>query len=167
MKKKYKDYIQYGLIIFTVIFIRLFIVGVVNVQGESMYPTLNESHDKVILERYKQFSEEYTRGDIVVIKLKDKHIIKRIIGLPNETIEIRDSKIYINNEVLEEDYISDIIKTSPDMQINIPIDSVFVLGDNRENSADSRQLGPINMDKLEGKAAYRFSIRNLLFNKLK
>jgi signal peptidase I len=169
MKSKFKEYFQYGLIIMLVVSIKVFIIDVVSVQGCSMYPTLNEQHDKVILEKYKQFKKDYSRGDIVVIKEKsviNKTIIKRIIGLPDETIEVKNGHVYINEELLNEEYLDDTIKTYPDMRVVIPEDSIFVLGDNRENSRDSREIGAIEIDKVLGKAIYRFNFREKLFNEL-
>ncbi len=169
MKSKFKEYFQYGLIIMLVVSIKVFVIDVVSVQGCSMYPTLNESHDKVILEKYKQFKKDYSRGDIVVIKEKsviNKTIIKRIIGLPDETIEVKNGHVYINEELLNEEYLDDTIKTYPDMRIVIPKDSIFVLGDNRENSRDSREIGAIEIDEVLGKAIYRFNFREKLFNEL-
>jgi len=138
MKSKFKEYFQYGLIIMLVVSIKVFIIDVVSVQGCSMYPTLNEQHDKVILEKYKQFTDDYDRGDIVVIKMDDRNIIKRIIGLPNETIEIKNGYVYINGELLKEEYLDKDIRTYPDMKVIVPEGHIFVLGDNRENSKDRR-----------------------------
>jgi len=169
MKNKFKEFFQYGLIIVFVLSIKLFVVDIVSVQGCSMYPTLNESHDKVILEKYKQFTDDYDRGDIVVIKEKsvmDKIIIKRIIGLPNETIEIKNGHVYINGELLKEKYLDDDIQTYPNMKIAIPEDSIFVLGDNRENSRDSRDIGAIKIEEVLGKAVYRFNFNRGLFNEI-
>jgi len=83
MKKDYKDYLKIFLLFVLVIMIRVFVIDVITVEGISMYPTLNEYHDKVILEKYKQFTDDYDRSDIVVVKLENRNIIKRVIGLPN------------------------------------------------------------------------------------
>ncbi|HBA04835.1 MAG TPA: signal peptidase I, partial [Clostridium sp.] len=123
MKKDYKDYLKIFLVFVLVIMIRVFVIDVITVEGISMYPTLNEYHDKVILEKYKQFTDNYDRGDIVVVKLENRNIIKRVIGLPNETIEIKNSDVYINGDLFEEPYLDDSIKTYPDMTIKIPSDS--------------------------------------------
>ena len=146
MKKDYKDYLKIFLVFVLVIMIRVFVLDVITVEGMSMYPTLNEHNDKVILEKYKQFTDDYDRGDIVVIKIDDRSIIKRVIGLPNETIEIKNSNVYINGELLKEPYLDDSVKTYPDMTIKIPSDSIFVMGDNRQNSSDSRSIGAVKID---------------------
>jgi len=133
-----------------------------------MYPTLNESHDKVILEKYKQFMDNYSRSDIIVIneEILDKRIIKRVIGLPNETFEIKNSCVYINGELLKEEYLNEDIKTYPDMKVAVPEGHIFVLGDNRENSKDSRHIGVVKIEDVLGKAIYRFNIGEGLFNEL-
>jgi signal peptidase I len=169
MKSKFKEYFQYGLIIMLVVSIKVFIIDVASVQGCSMYPTLNEQHDKVILEKYKQFKEDYSRGDIVVIKKNEiinKKIIKRIVGLPNETVEILNGYVYIDGKLLDEPYLDDTVKTYPNMKMTVPDNSIFVLGDNRENSRDSREIGAIEIDEVLGKAIYRFNFREELFNEL-
>lgn len=166
MKKDYKDYLKIFLVLVLVIMIRVFVIDIITVEGISMYPTLNEYHDKVILEKYKQFTDDYDRGDIVVVKLENRNIIKRVIGLPNETIKIKNSDVYINGELLEEPYLDDSVKTYPDMTIKIPSDSIFVMGDNRENSLDSRSIGAIKIDDIMGKSVYRFNLKKRLFNDL-
>ncbi len=166
MKKDYKDYLKIFLVFVLVIMIRVFVIDVITVEGISMYPTLNEYHDKVILEKYKQFTDDYDRGDIVVVKLENRNIIKRVIGLPNETIKIKNSDVYINGELLEEPYLDDSVKTYPDMTIKIPSDSIFVMGDNRENSLDSRSIGAIKIDDIMGKSVYRFNLKKMIFNDL-
>lgn len=166
MKKDYKDYLKIFLVFVLVIMIRVFVIDVITVEGISMYPTLNEYHDKVILEKYKQFTDNYDRDDIVVVKLENRNIIKRVIGLPNETIEIKNSDVYINGDLFEEPYLDDSIKTYPDMTIKIPSDSIFVMGDNRENSLDSRSIGAIKIDDIMGKSVYRFNLKKMIFNDL-
>lgn len=164
MKRNLKELIKYFSIILTVLLLKVLLVDVVSVEGISMYPTLNGSNDKVVLERYRQFTEKYSRGDIVVIDLKEKHIIKRIIGLPNDLVEIKNNNVYINGELIEEDYLSSDTATSPDLKVEVPYDEVFVMGDNRENSLDSRKLGTLSIDSIEGKASFRFNIKNFIFN---
>lgn len=166
MKRKIKEYSQYALIIIFVLSIRLFVIDVISVQGCSMYPTLNESHDKVILEKYKQFTDNYNRSDIIVIneEILDKRIIKRVIGLPNETVEIKNGYVYINGELLKEEYLDKDIKTYPDMKVIVPEGHIFVLGDNRENSKDSRHIGVVKIEDVLGKAIYRFNFNERLFN---
>nr|WP_307815963.1 signal peptidase I [Thermobrachium celere] len=81
--------------------------------------------------------------------------IKRIIGLPNEVVEIKDGSVYINGNKLKEDYLEPGTYTDVDMKITVPEDCVFVLGDNREVSEDSRYIGPIPIKNLKGHAVFR------------
>lgn len=104
---------------------------------------------------------EPNRGDVIVFKapptLKDE-FIKRIIGLPGETVKIENKKVYINGRELTESYIPDDFYTRPNQfsqegrEIKIPADSYFVLGDNRDHSLDSRVLGLIERKYITGRA---------------
>ena len=84
---------------------------------------------------------------------RDNRLVKRVIGLPGETIEIRDGKVFINGQELNEPYVKNV--TFPnhlDGPYNIPDDSIFVMGDNRIWSSDSRHFGPVSLKSIEGKA---------------
>ncbi len=166
-----KDIFQTVLIMIVILGVKFFVIDSSVVMGQSMYPTLNENshNDRVIVERYKQFTKNYNRGDVVVLKAnneaKDKYI-KRVIALSNETVEIRDGSVYVNGEVLIENYLPTDIFTEPGMKIVVPEGYVFVLGDNRIDSTDSRELGPINIEDILGRASFKFNILNLSFKKL-
>ncbi len=88
---------------------------------------------------------------------EDDYYIKRIIGLPGETVEIHDEKIYINGEILEEDYASTPTGYAGDAEEPVVLgeDEYFVLGDNREGSRDSREIGPVKRENIDGKAVLR------------
>lgn len=170
-KNKLKDIFQTVLIMAVILGVKIFLIDSSVVMGQSMYPTLNENghNDRVIVERYKQFTKDYNRGDVVVLKAdnaaKDKYI-KRVIALSNETVEIKDGNVYVNGEVLIENYLPTNILTKPDMKIVVPEGCVFVLGDNRIDSTDSRDLGPINKEDILGRASFKFNILDLSFKKL-
>ena len=106
----------------------------------------------------EKIDKKYKRYDIVVIKENNERIIKRIIGMPGESVKIVEGVIYINGEAIEDKYASsytgDFSLDKFDLDV-IPEDSYFVLGDNRIVSKDSRLLGPINKKKIQGKAIYR------------
>ena len=95
-----------------------------------------------------------------VLEFNKTSYIKRVIGLPGEHVQIKDGKVYINGEELKEDYLSeDIVTTSLDgafTDIIVPEGTVFVMGDNRENSGDSRRFGCIPVQKIESKVWLRF-----------
>ena len=156
-KSLIKDIISYVLIILIVVVIRVFIFDPVRVDGPSMNNTLVDG-EIVILNKFEYRRTDIKRYDIVVIKVDGKQIIKRVIGLPNETIEIKDDKVYANGKELKNDCANTKTDDFDLSQIGlkkIPADSYFVLGDNREVSLDSRysDVGTIKKDQIVGKAA--------------
>lgn len=140
------------------------------VDGESMVPNLaNEQMLLVNRNAYQFFdvggSRYYPfdppeRGDIVVFdppaqEDSEKPYIKRIIGLPGDHISFGDGKVYVNGELLEEDYIKDQTNCRArreECDVTVPADHVFVLGDHRSNSSDSRVFGPVPIGNVVGKA---------------
>lgn len=154
--KTVKELIPYIVIIAVVVLFRSYIATPVRVDGDSMNPTL---HDGQILILNK-LDKEYERMEIVVFGYKTDRLIKRVIGLPGETVEIKDNIIYINDEKIA-DY-SDEVKMSDYKKVTVPEGYYFVLGDNRNNSADSRLIGMINKDDIEGSICLRL----FPFNKL-
>lgn len=154
MDKNKKDALSYLVIILAVVLIRTFIITPIRVVGSSMDKTLKQG-EILLLEKV---DKSYKRYDIVVIKEGNERIIKRIIGMPGESIKIVEGVIYINGEAIEDKYAStyteDFSLSKFDLEV-IPEDSYFVLGDNRKVSKDSRLLGPINKKQIQGKAIYR------------
>ncbi|WP_099467658.1 signal peptidase I [Konateibacter massiliensis] len=135
--------------------------------GESMSPTL-ENDDVVIINKFIYEVSTPNRNDIVVFKPygneKLHYYIKRVIGLPGETVQIIDGKIYIDGEILEESIaVEDMdnagLAANP---ITLGADEYFVLGDNRNNSEDSRfaETGNVNIDDIAGKAWFRIAPKN-------
>lgn len=138
-----KEIIPYVIIAIVVIVIRTYIVTPIKVQGKSMSPTLNGS-ELMILNKIT----EIERFDIVVVKTERGDIIKRVIAIPGETISCENGIIYINGRKQEEKYSKGI--TSDFEKVTLKDDEYFVLGDNREDSLDSRFYGPFNRDKIKG-----------------
>ena len=95
-----------------------------------------------------------------VLEIGKKSYIKRVIGLPGEHVEIKNGKVYINGEILQEDYLADTVVTDSlgglYTNVIVPEGCIFAMGDNRPQSTDSRILGCIPIEKLEGKVVLRF-----------
>ena len=152
MKNFIKNLIPYVIITLVVILIRVFIVTPVIVSGDSMVPTL-EDRQLLLLNKINYRINEIERFDIVVIRRDEKEIIKRVIGLPGETILYRSNKLYVDGHELENNYNFDTDDFSLKTICNcnrIPENQYLVLGDNRTVSADSRIIGLIDRKDIEG-----------------
>lgn len=134
------------------IVIRLFIFEPFSVSGPSMQETM-VTGDLVLVNKLVYKFNEPKRGEIVVFHASaDKDFIKRVIALPGETVEAKNNKILVNGKIVEESYIADHIRTMDFDEIRVPEGQVFVLGDNRLNSTDSRVIGSIPVSELVGRA---------------
>lgn len=147
--------------------IRYFLFQPFIVKGESMSPNFKPG-DYLIVDEISYRLSDPQRGSVIVFKYpKDttQKFIKRIIGLPNETVEIKDGKITIykeNSFVLNEEYLPDDLKTDGNTNIILGPDEYFVLGDNRSYSYDSRIWGTVLKKHIIGKAYLRiFPIKSL------
>ena len=138
-----KEIYPYIIILLVVILIRTFIATPIKVDGISMYPTL-KGNEFLILNKLGKPD----RYKIVVVDEKEDDLIKRVIGLPNETVEIKNGNIYINGKKIKDEYGSG--TTSSYDKIKLKKDEYFVLGDNRENSRDSRSIGPVKAKQIKG-----------------
>lgn len=156
MKNFIKNLIPYVIITFVVILIRVFIVTPVIVSGDSMVPTL-EDKQLLLLNKINYRINDIKRFDIVVIRRDEKEIIKRVIGLPGETILYRSNKLYVDGHELENNYNFDTDDFSLKTICNcnrIPENQYLVLGDNRAVSADSRIIGLIDREDIEGSVEF-------------
>ncbi|HPF87919.1 MAG TPA: signal peptidase I [Candidatus Limiplasma sp.] len=161
-----------GAAVLIALFIRGFIFEPVRVDGNSMLDTL---HDREIMfvTKYDYILGEPERGDIVICKYPEstKNYVKRLIGLPGDTIEIINHAVYINGEALDEDYLSADRNDGPfyaNMSERVlGEDEYFVMGDNRENSHDSRSsdVGTLTRSQIKGHVRFVFypfdSVRSL------
>lgn len=144
-------------IILTMLIIN-FIGRVSVVQGQSMYPSLT-TNNRIVINLLAYRFHEPRRGEIIVFrcpKNPERDYIKRVIGLPGEEVEIKNGKVYINKKLLDEPYI---LKTLPDENIEptkLDENQIFVMGDNRSNSEDSRSWGALDEKLIKGKAEFIF-----------
>jgi signal peptidase I len=136
--------------------IRTFIFSPIVVDGPSMESTLFDG-EKVIINKAVYMVGAPKYGDIIVFEAPSdrRNWIKRIIGLPGDTVEMRGNILYINGEAVEELYIDEVI-TSHDFQAEVPEGYYFVMGDNRNRSRDSRHIGPISDESIKGRAEVVF-----------
>ncbi|MBE6159767.1 MAG: signal peptidase I [Lactobacillales bacterium] len=146
MKNFIKELIPYVIIIVVVVLIRMFIVTPVQVDGNSMYPTLKDNEILLL----KKYDQKYKRFDIVVLNYNNSKLIKRIIGLPGEHIEYKDNKLYVNGKYVKERFKRNTETSDFEIDKKIPKGYYFVMGDNRDNSTDSRMIGFISKNDLEG-----------------
>lgn len=161
IKEFLKDTAKYIIFIFVVIFIAVYIVGLQQVVGPSMSPTF-ENGNILILDKVSYRFSDIKRGDVVSLYYADtKYLIKRVIGLPGESVDFRNGDLYINNILIEEEYLNGM--NTPDFSLSdlgyakIPNDMYFVVGDNRGDSLDSRskEVGLIPKEDIIGKVRIR------------
>lgn len=139
------------------IFIRLFLFEVFLVEGSSMYPTL-QNHERLIVNKATYFFNEPEKGDIIVFSFSpQRDFIKRVIAVEGDTVEISDNQVFVNGVILDEPYLKDcyMMNFGP---VEVPEGHIFVLGDNRGNSMDSRDpaVGYVCREKVKGKAVVVF-----------
>lgn len=144
------------LVVLSIVIINIYLFPFAQIVGDSMSPTI-EDEQWLITNRLPYLFNEPKRGDIVTINYKGELYIKRIIGLPNESLEIIDQQLYINGVPYAQRFITNnrTFWTHDIANVNIPSDSYYVLGDNRLFSRDSRnELGFINKSDIIGRAEF-------------
>lgn len=146
-----KDLMTYGIIILIVVLIRFFIITPVRVKGLSMYPTLNNK-DIMLLDKISYRFNDIKRFDIVVVDYNNEELIKRVIGLPSETIEVKDNVLYINGKEQKQAFLK--TETDDFEKVTIPEGQYFIMGDNRGNSLDSRIIKSVSRSQIRGKAIF-------------
>lgn len=144
--------------------IYLFIAQFHKVSGSSMVPTM-QSGDYLITEKLSYKFKNPKRGEMIVLKNprdESQDFIKRIIAVPGDTIEIKDNTVYLNGQILTENYLPAGTLTDPKAfltegsAVKAGSDQYFVFGDNRSHSSDSREWGPATKEKIVGKAFFRY-----------
>ncbi len=142
----------------------LFIVQPNQVKGASMVPTF-DSGDYIFTSKVTYRLRSLNRGDIVVFhapRNPDIEYIKRIIGLPGDTIMVSAGQVYLNNKVLNETYLNSSTGLwqggylAENQVLKVPNGQIFVMGDNRNRSSDSREFGPVPISSIVGQVFYRY-----------
>lgn len=147
-----KEILPYAIILLVVFLIRTFLVTPIKVNGQSMYDTLSGNEIMLLyrigeIERY-----DMVVADLIVDGKKDDTLIKRIYGLPGETIKCENGVIYINDHKIEDPYATN--ETSDFEAVTLGDDEYFLLGDNRSISLDSRIIGPVKEKDIEGRTDF-------------
>lgn len=156
MKKMIRRNIPLIISLSTLLLVKMFIAAPTRVSGESMNHTLQHNDRSLI---YK--SKHVNRFDIIIFNTnnltgEDKQYVKRVVGLPGETITYKGHQLFINQSKIDEPFDIRDQQLTGDFSFTLADDEYFVLGDNRGNSTDSRHLGGINKDDIVGKMIYRF-----------
>ena len=160
-KKILKEYLPYVVIIILVLIIKSNIVAPIRVNGRSMNNTLKDG-DIMILDIIGYRTSKLKRFDIVVVDNGKDYLIKRVIALPGEEVEYIDNKLYINGKQIKDNFGKGKTK---DFKTKVSKNSYFVLGDNREDSLDSRYYGAFNKKKIIGKTSFTIFPFNRFGNK--
>lgn len=147
IKKWFKENLLFTILILIIIIIRIFFYSPIRVNGSSMYPTLQDKEFMILNKIGLQ--KGINRFDIVVVESNGKYIIKRVIGLPGESVMYSDNKLYINGKAIEDNYSKS--ETENFENVILKDNEYFVMGDNREVSKDSRVIGPVNVKNIKGK----------------
>lgn len=139
--------------------IRAFVVQVYLVEGESMQPTLHTAERLLVNKLVYRFRSP-SPGEIVVLQNPGQpvqELIKRVIAVEGETVEVRGGTVYVNGKPLREPYKNALFNQYPNTpRSTVPSGHVYVMGDNRGRSMDSRMIGPVPLSRVEGKAFFRF-----------
>lgn len=157
-KKFIKEIVFYASVIVIALLIRYFVGGTMFVQGDSMTNTF-QNHDIVVEEKISYYFSEPKYGDVVIVNDvinpfentgEKKRLIKRVIGVPGDTIEVKNGVLLRNGKKIDEPYIKEKMEQDVD-QVKVKKGTYYVMGDNRNNSLDSRILGSIPKDRIDGR----------------
>jgi signal peptidase I len=142
-----------------VIVVMIFLYQPVKVEGTSMNPLLSDQ-ERIFINKFVYHFEPIERGDVIVFWYpldRSKSFIKRVVGLPGESIEIRDGHVYINGQELADQYVpANYLDGSTYAPHRVPVDGYFVMGDHRDSSNDSRVFGPVARQFIYGKAVFAY-----------
>ncbi len=138
-------------------FVRPFVLEAFYIPSESMVPTL-EVGDRVFVNKFVYRFAEPERGDVVVFRSvegENEDLIKRVVALPGETVHAAGGRVYVDGRLLVEPYLPQATRTSDFAPVKVPAGHLWVMGDNRSRSFDSRFVGPVERDTVVGRAVLK------------
>jgi signal peptidase I len=148
----FRDFVETMLLIAIAFLVVNALIGRFRIEQVSMQPNLHEG-EYVIVDKVSYLFRQPARGEIIVLKRSSEaDLIKRVIGLPGETIQVSNGQVQINGQPITEPYLKDPRINQDTPSLTIPADRVFVMGDNRNNSSDSRSFGPVPISDIVGRA---------------
>ena len=157
MRTFVKNWLEAAIEAVIIIVILYFLCFPVKVEGSSMEDTL-WNHDRVAICRIMAMVGAYETGDIVVFQTdlngQSEKLVKRVIAKEGDTITIEDGCVWLNGTLLDETYAKGVTEGS--LSLTVPEGEIFVMGDNREHSTDSRSFGTISEKDVQGKVLVRF-----------
>ncbi|MDQ0217577.1 signal peptidase I [Peribacillus cavernae] len=169
-KDSFMDWFKAGVIAFVLfLFIRIFFFSSYEVEGESMQPTLQDGN-RLVVNKIGYQIQDIHRFDVIVFHANDRDdYVKRVIGLPGDKITYKDDWLYVNGVKYQEPYLQQFKHPFPGLNLtgdftlneltnseNVPNGKLFVMGDNRLGSMDSRHFGYVSIDKVVGKVDVRY-----------
>jgi signal peptidase I len=158
-KTEYRENVEsFAIAVVTILFIIIFVIQSFLVSGTSMVPTLLD-RERLIVNKFIYWFDTPQRGDIIVLKPPHdtRKYIKRVIALPGQWIEVKNSKVYVDYQEIKEPYINEPIRQDYPLTY-VPDGNIFVMGDNRNYSKDSRDpdVGFIPLKNVVGRAIFIF-----------
>ncbi|MFP3392880.1 signal peptidase I [Brevibacillus sp. SIMBA_040] len=166
-KKEHWEWLKaLGIAIILAFLIRTFLFAPFIVEGESMETTLHNS-EKLVVNKAIYYLQDPKPGDIIVFHAEQKRdYIKRVIAVAGDTVEVKNDELYVNGKLVEEPYLAqhkeqakaqgEPFFTNDFPPVQIPAEHIFVMGDNRLNSHDSRAIGPVAVSTVVGRAEFTF-----------
>ena len=162
-----KEILQWGFSIGVAIILALtlktYVFASADVDGTSMLPTL-VNNDKILVEKVSVMTHSLKRGEIIIFDSRNENhdiFVKRVIGVEGDRILLKDGKVYLNGNLLNEPYLKDNTYTNPgpvlqnNKELTVQKNCVFVMGDNRSVSYDSRFIGQVNIKYIKGHVIFR------------
>ncbi len=143
------------LALFLALLLKIYVAEAYEIKGKSMEPTFQEEQRVMLLKVFYGLQ----RGDIIIFSAVDnptKDLIKRVIGLPGDEVEMRDGDVYVNGRRLDEPYVRETRRQENLRPERVPPGKYYVLGDNRPDSMDSRNFHPIDASSIKGKVVLRW-----------